>query len=116
MRRSFGYVLSLALLCALVTVSFAQQPAKPAAPQYKVFVGTVGSMTPADAAAGTLAGLVVVDKANAKLAFVLTPATAWFDAKGAKITMDNCKQGDEVKVRYKTTPKGNEAVSVRLTK
>ena len=116
MRRSMGYVLGLALLCALVTVSFAQQQAKPAAPQYKVFVGTVDSMTPADTAAMKLATLVVVDKTMAKVTFMLPTTTNWYDAKGMKIAMDKFKAGDEVRVRYKTTAKGNEAVSVRLTK
>ncbi|MBE3111897.1 MAG: hypothetical protein IMZ46_15570 [Acidobacteria bacterium] len=81
------------------------------------FIGTVDSVTMADPAKGTKSEIVVVNKANITMNFLVVATTTFYNAKGETIGLDKIVKGNEVNVEYKTTAEGvYEAVSVKVTK
>jgi hypothetical protein len=119
MKKSSVLLVGVLVLLTVAALGFAQQQQKATqkAPQHKTFVGTVESVQPANVTAGTKSQIVIVDKNKAKMTFLLTPSTTFHDAKGTTITMDKCKGGDQVSVRYETSAEGaNTALSVKMLK
>ncbi len=114
MKKQGAVTLGLVLLSGLAAVSLAQQNANPSPAQHKTFVGVVNSIVAADNDAGKPGVIVLIAKANAKMIFLLRLGTLWLDAKGGATAADKVKKGDKVTVAYLTTPKGHEAVSVKL--
>ena len=98
------------MVLGLISFSLAhgtQAPAKK--PVDTTFIGTVDSVT--------MSEIVVVNKANIKMSFLVVATTTLYNAKGETIVLDKIVKGNEVNVEYKTTAEGvYEAVSVKVTK
>jgi hypothetical protein len=116
MKKSYAVFLSIAFFCAAVAVVSAQQTDKSTPVLFKACSGPIESVTLGDAAKHTNSQIVVVDKMNNKLTFVVTATTKIVDAKGAVTTLDKCQKGQHVIVKYSTSAQGNEAVSIKITK
>jgi hypothetical protein len=116
MKKSFSLVLGGLILFGLAAVSFANQQSKAAPVQHKVFVGTVDTVTMGDAATQTKSTIVVMDKQSVSKTFIVVATTKILDAKGVALTLDKLQKGQDVTVKYKTTPGGEQAVSVKLLK
>jgi hypothetical protein len=119
MKKSLSILVGVLMVLGLISFSLAQKtqaPAKkPAVPM--TFIGTVASVTMADPAKGTKSEIVVVNKANTKMSFLVVATTTLYNAKGETIDLDKIVKGNEVNVKYKTTAEGvYEAVSVKVTK
>ena len=117
MKKSIIALLSVFFLFSIVTYNFAQQKATQQVTRTEIFIGTVDSVTLADPTKGTKSEIVVVDKKNTKIAFLVTSTSTIYDAKGNAITLDKIQKGNEVNVKYKKTPENvNEAESIRVIK
>ena len=118
MKKSLSILLGALMVLGLISFSLAQEtqaPAKKLVPT--TFIGTVDSVTMADPAKGTKSEIVVVNKANTKMSFLVVATTTLYNAKGETIGLDKIVKGNEVNVEYETTAKGvYEAVSVKVTK
>lgn len=113
MKKSLSVLVGVLMVLGLISFSLAQGTQAPA----KTFIGTVDSVTMADPAKGTKSEIVVVNKANAKMNFLVVAMTTLYNAKGETIGLDKIVKGNEVNVEYKTTAEGvYEAVSVKVTK
>ena len=114
MKKSIILFVTLAIVLGFAGLSLAQQRAKPTD---KTFLGTVDKVTPADPTKNVKPQIVVVNKANNKLTFVITDTCTFYDAKGGTITFDKIVTGVEVRVTYTTTAQDvNEAHSIKLLK
>ena len=121
MKKSIILMIGLAFVLSIASLSLVQAkqttPAKPQGPQYHVFIGTVDSVTLADPVKGTKSEIVVVDKTKKSMTFLIKSTTTFYDAKGNAITLDKIVQGNEVNIRYTTTPEGiHEAASIKILK
>jgi len=106
------------MVLGLVSFSLAQKTQAPAKKlDHMTFIGTVDSVTMADLAIGTKSEIVVVNKANTKMSFLVVATATLYNAKGETIGLAKIVKGHEVNVKYKTTAEGvNEAVSVKIIK
>jgi hypothetical protein len=106
------------MVLGLVSFSLAQGTQAPAKkPVRTTFIGTVDSVTMADPAKGTKSEIVVVNKANTKMSFLVVATTTLYNAKGETIGLDKIVKGNEVNVKYQTTTAGvYEALSVKVIK
>jgi hypothetical protein len=106
------------MVIGLISFGLAQGTQAPAKkPVHTTFIGAVDSVTMADPAKGTKSEIVVVNKANTKMSFLVVATTTLYNAKGETIGLDKIVKGNEVNVKYKTTAAGvYEAVSVKVTK
>jgi len=118
MKKSLSILLGALMVIGLISFGLAQGTQAPAKkPVHTTFIGTVDSVTMADPAKGTESEIVVVNKANTKMSFLVVATTTLYNAKGETIGLDKIVKGNEVKVKYKTTAEGvYEAVSVKVTK
>lgn len=117
MKKSIIALLSIFFLFSIVMYNFALQKATQKVTSTKIFMGTVDSVTLADPTTGTKSEIVVVDKKNTKMTFLVTSTTTIYDAKGSAITLDKIQKGNEVNVKYTTTPENvNEAKSIKVIK
>jgi hypothetical protein len=98
------------MVLGLISFSLAQGTQAPAKkPVDTTFIGTVDAVT--------MSEIVVVNKANIKMSFLVVATTTLYNAKGETIGLDKIVKGNEVNVEYKTTAEGvYEAVSVKVTK
>jgi len=104
------------MVLGLISFSLAQGTQAPAQKPDN-FIGTVESVTLADTVQGTKSEIVVVNKANAKMSFLVITTTTLYNAKGETIGLEKILKGNEVDVKYKKTVEGvYEAVSVKVTK
>ena len=116
MKRTWVILLGAAFLCAVVTMTSAQQTDKSTPALYKTCSGRIESVTPGDAAKGKGPEIVVVDKVNHKVTLVVKATTKIVDAKGAASTPDKFQKGQDVIIKYQTIAGVNEAVSIKITK
>lgn len=117
--KKFPVIFATFLFVAgFVALGFSQQAnPKPAHPPTKVAFGTVDAVTLADPATATKSEIAIVNKANAKLMFLVKPTTTIYDAKGKSLTLNKVVKGEEVRVRYTTTAEGvSEATSIKVIK
>jgi hypothetical protein len=106
------------MVLGLISFSLAQGTQAPAKkPVGTTFIGTVDSVTMADPAKSTKSEIVVVNKANITMSFLVVATTTLYNAKGETIGLDKIVKGNEVNVEYKTTAEGAyEAASIKVTK
>jgi hypothetical protein len=121
MKKFAVLLMGVFFVLGLASVATAQANAasakKPAAPQYHVFIGTVDSVTLADPVKGTKSEIVVVNKANKSMTFLVMATTTLYDPKGSAITLDKIVKGNEVDIKHTTTHEGvHQAVSVKVLK
>jgi hypothetical protein len=118
MKRSLSLLLGVLMVLGLISFSLAQRTQAPAKkPDRTTFIGTVDSVTMADLVKGTKSEIVVVNKANTKMSFLVVATTTLYNAKGETIGLAKIVKGNEVNIKYKTTAEGvYEAVSVKVTK
>lgn len=118
MRKSITVVLAaLILLSRISTLHFTQNAEGKTTKktETKTFVGKVNSISLANPEKGTKSEIIVINKGNKKLSFLVTSTTTMYGAKLFPITLDKIKKGDKVKVKYTTTKEGVEkAISVRV--
>jgi hypothetical protein len=117
-------IFSLFVVSLTSSFAFAQQQAVPAvdksamamqAPKVKDFIGKVESVSAADPAKGTKSEIVVMDKENKKVSFIVKATTTIYDSASAAITLEKIKVGDNVNIKYKTTKEGLEsAISIHI--
>lgn len=104
------------MVLGLISFGLAQGTQVPAQKPDK-FIGTVESVTLADTVQGTKSEIVVVNKTNTKMSFLVITTTTLYNAKGETIGLEKILKGNEVDVNYKKTVEGvYEAVSVKVTK
>jgi hypothetical protein len=104
------------MVLGLISFGLAQGTQVPAQKPDK-FIGTVESVTLADTVQGTKSEIVVVNKTNTKMSFLVITTTTLYNAKGETIGLEKILKGNEVAVNYKKTVEGvYEAVSVKVTK
>ena len=110
MKNSLSVLLGALMVLGLISFSQAQGTQAPAKkPVGTTFIGTVDSVT--------MSEIVVVNKDNIKMSFLVVATTTLYNAKGETIGLDKIVKGNEVNVEYKTTAEGvYEAVSVKVTK
>ena len=110
MKKSLSVLLGALMVLGLVSFSLAQGTQAPAKkPVRLTFIGTVDSVT--------MSEIVVVNKANTRMSFLVVATTTLYNAKGETIGLDKIVKGNEVNVEYETTAEGvYEAVSVKVTK
>jgi hypothetical protein len=118
MKKSLSVLLGVLMVLGLISLSLAQKTQAPVKqPNYMAFMGAVDSVTMADPAKGTKSQVVVVNKANIKMSFLVVATTTLYGAKGETIGLAKIVKGNEVNVRYKTTVAGvYEAVSIKVIK
>ena len=118
MKKSLSVLLGALMVLGLISFSLAQGTQVPAKkPVRATFIGTVDSVTMADPAKGTKSEIVVVNKANTRMSFLVVATTTLYNANGETIGLDKIVKGNEVNVEYETTAEGvYEAVSVKVTK
>lgn len=121
MKKSLVMLVTCLFVLGFAALSFSQTQArpgqKPAHAAGKVVLGTVQTVTMADPAKATKSEIVIVDKASAKLMFLVKPTTTIYDAKGSSLTLNKVVKGEAVRIRYTTTTEGvNEAASIRIMK
>jgi hypothetical protein len=121
----------LVILMSASAISFAQQPAAPAAPAEKPAVqavppampaaaevkdmaltGKVDSVILADAAKGIRPGIVVVDEKGVKVSFRVGSKTTLFDVTGKAVLLEQITKDQMVMVSYKVKDGVNRAVSI----
>ena len=110
MKKSLSVLVGVLMVLGLISFSLAQGTQAPAKkPVGTTFIGTVDSVT--------MSEIVVVNKDNTKMSFLVVATTTLYNAKGETIGLDKIVKGNEVNVEYKTTAEGvYEAVSVKVTK
>ena len=110
MKKSLSVLLGVLMVLGLISFSLAQGTQVPAKkPVGTTFIGTVDSVT--------MSEIVVVNKANVRMSFLIVATTTLYNAQGETIGLDKIVKGNEVNVEYKTTAEGAyEAVSVIVTK
>jgi len=114
MKKYIILFISLAFVLGLAGFGLGQPKPKP---QHKIFLGTVDKVVPADPTKGTKPEIVVVDKANKSLTFIITDTCTLYDAKGGTIALDKITKGAGVRVTYATNAQGaNDAISIKLLK
>jgi len=100
----------------LAVATSASHPAQQAA-QEKTFVGAVKSVTLADPVKGTKSEIVVLDKENVSMTFLILSTTSISDAQEKPTTLDKITKENEVSVKYTTTSLGvHEAKSIKILK
>ena len=105
MKKSLSVLVGVLMVLGLISFSQAQGTQAPA----KTFIGTVDSVT--------MSEIVVINKTNTKMSFLVVATTTLYNAKGETIGLDKIVKGNEVNVKYETTAEGvYEAVSVKVTK
>ena len=110
MKKSLSVLVGVLMVLGLISFSLAQGTQAPAKKAVDTtFIGTVDSVT--------MAEIVVVNKANVRMSFLIVATTTLYNAKGETIGLDKIVKGNEVNVEYETTAEGvYEAVSVKVTK
>ena len=110
MKKSLSVLVGVLMVLGLISFSLAQGTQAPAKkPVGTTFIGTVDSVT--------MSEIVVVNKANITMSFLVVATTTLYNAKGETIGLDKIVKGNEVNVEYETTAEGvYEAVSVKVTK
>jgi hypothetical protein len=121
MKKLTVLLMGVFFVLGLASLAMAQQKAapaqKPATPKHHVFIGTVDTVTLADPVKGTKSEIVVMNKANKSMTFLVMSTTTLYDPKGSAITLDKIVKGNEVDVKYTTTHEGvHQAGSVKVLK
>ncbi len=113
----------IAFVAFAVSICFAQQAGIPVAKQYnlstikKTVIGKIESFTPAEAAKGVMAGLVLIESNENKITFVLTSTTVIYDSEKSIVGLDKLVKNQKVEVKYHSTSAGiNEASVIILLK
>lgn len=123
MKQSIIILISLIFFGSFSVLSFAQQQTQLISitpslmPKPKSLTGKVDSVSLANPAKEIRSELLVTDKGNKKITFLVKSTTTIYDINWKPVNLDKITKDMLVKVKYITTKEGvNEATSVKIVK